>query len=388
MVIKDNFTDKDLHRTFVKLGNNRRLLTNELLAILPEIFERKIWCKYARTIEEYAGKFGGLSEPVVKKRLRLEKYLKDKPNLREAIATEGIHKVALVASLATVENEAAWADKVKNMSKPAIQELSKEVRWKAGKGEINFGESANENSNCKTALCSASPQSIKINLEGELFFMFLKLKKKYAKNLPAGGQSLSNQEVMQKIFEENLGGNLRSEFKNVKRVVAKINEQNEKVENHEIKKSDRNKMVQPQSAKSVPGDSGVDAKAPCRAGPLGHSLLLECAIEASLPHGQPKKSKSRYTSVHLRRNCLQKTAGKCSYPGCNRPPQVFHHKDRFANSRCHESLTPLCKIHHEFTHNGLIQNEKCEVKDWQLQLQTGEPDMIDQLYRKYRKVAR
>ncbi len=377
-------TDKDLHRTFVKLGNNRRLLTNELLAILPEIFKRKIWCKYARTIEEYAGKFGGLSGEVVKKRLRLEKYLKDKPNLREAIATEGIHKVALVASLATVETDAAWADKVKNMSKPAIQELSKEVRWKMEKDEMNFGESANKNSNCKTIPCGAdakapcragcanmdlfgaktmpcgsAPQSIKINLEGELFFMFLKLKKKYAKNLPAGGQGLSNREVMKKIFEENLGEQ-HGQAKSAKTQDAKIGQNEEqkaeKIEKTKIAK--RNEIIQPQSVKAIPGDNFVIVK-----------------------------TKSRYTSVHLRRNCLQKTAGRCSYPGCNRPSQVFHHKDRFANSRCHESLTPLCKIHHEFTHNGLIQNEKLEIKEWQLQLQTGEPDKIDALYRQYRKTA-
>ncbi len=53
-------TDKELHRTFVKLGYDRRRLTNQLLAILPEIYERGIYKKYARTIEEYAGKFGGL----------------------------------------------------------------------------------------------------------------------------------------------------------------------------------------------------------------------------------------------------------------------------------------------------------------------------------------
>ena len=355
MVIKDNSTDKDLHRTFVKLGNSRRLLTNELLAILPEIFERGIYKKYARTIEEYAGKFGGLSEPVVKKRLRLEKYLKDKPNLREAITTEGVHKVALVASLATIETDAAWADKVKNMSKPAIQALSKEVRWK---NENLFGvDGADRLTNCKTTLCATAPQQIKINLEGDLFFMFLKLKKKYGKNLPAGGQGLSNREVMQKIFEENLGGNLRSELENVKRVDTKIDTQ-------EVQRWKSAKSVHHKSVKVIPGDTFSTAKI------------------------KPKKSKSRYTSVHLRRNCLQKTAGKCSYPGCCRPAQVFHHKDRFANSQSHKSLTPFCKIHHEFAHNGLIRNEKSEVKSWQLQLQTGEPDMIDQLYRQYRKVAR
>lgn len=120
--------EESLHLKFVKLGSDRRKLTNELLALLPEIYEKKIYRKYAATIVEYAGKFGGLSKGVVLKRLRLEKYLEEKPLLKEAIKTEGVHKVALVANLATAETEAIWVDKLKNMSKAAVQELSKERR--------------------------------------------------------------------------------------------------------------------------------------------------------------------------------------------------------------------------------------------------------------------
>lgn len=345
--------DKGLHRTFVKLGHDRRKLTNQLLAILPEIFTRKIYLKYARTIEEYAGKFGGLSKEVVKKRLRIEKYIYNKPKLKEAILTEGIHKVALVASLATVEDEAIWADKIQNMSKPAVQELTKEVRYKIEKGEIRLNEIMNmnlfechdrkasdgrphddqvEGATCKTTLCSAAPQRIRIDLEGELFFLFLKLKKKY-------GKKLTNREVMKKIFEENLGRNFPREFRDA----------DEKIEEREEAENEKN--TQYQSVKVIPGDGN-----------------------------------SRYISIHIRRNLLQKTAGKCSYPDCQRPAQVFHHTDRFASNHSHKSLKPICKIHHEFAHNGLIQNEKQEVQGWQLQLQNGEPDKIDRLYREYRKM--
>lgn len=182
--------EKNLHKIFVRLGNDRRRLTNQLLAILPKIFEEKIYLKYARTIEEYAEKFGGLSKGVVQKRLRLQKYLENKPKLQQAILTEGVHKVALVASLATVADEAIWADKIQNMSKPAVQELTKEVRYKIERGELslaggitqslfeNLGVNAgSEPIDCKTTTCSAAPQQIKMTLEGELFFMFLKLKK-------------------------------------------------------------------------------------------------------------------------------------------------------------------------------------------------------------------
>lgn len=345
--------DKDLHRIFVKLGNDRRRLTNQLLAILPEIFIRKIYLKYARTIEEYAGKFGGLSKEVVKKRLRVEKYIYDKPKLKESILTEGIHKVALVASLATVENEAVWADKIQNMSKPAVQELTKEVRYKIENGEICLSEGVNQSlfkncdgvdgkANCKTTLCSAVPQRIRVDLEGELFFLFLKLKKKY-------GEKLTNREVMKKIFEENLG-----------------------MGHEEGKDSKSGKIL---SVKVVPGDDfGPEEK-----------QAINDKNDGSKNH--KKAIESRYISVHIRRKLLQKTAGKCSYPDCQRPAQVFHHTDRFANSHSHESLKPVCKIHHEFAHSGLIKNERSEIENWQLQLQNGELDKIDRLYREYRKMT-
>ncbi len=245
------------------------------------------------------------------------------------------------------ENLAAWADKLKNMSKPAVQELSKEVRYKMEMGELSGGVNLNlfegsssgnlasgseKSANCKTTPCAAAPQHIKIDLEGELFFMFLKLKKKY-------GENLSNREVMKKIFEKNLG---------------------------------EEKIEVSQSVKVIHGDNFS-----CQ-----ENKSLAANFECT---NQPTKKKSRYFSVRLRRSSLQKTAGKCSYPGCNRPPQIFHHTDRFANSQNHESLTPICKIHHEFAHNGLIKNEKFAIHEWQLQLQNTELDKIDQLYREYRK---
>lgn len=372
-------TDKELHRKFIKLGNDRRKLTNQLLAILPEIFERKIYKKYAATIEEYAGKFGGLSKGVVKKRLRLEKYLKDKPNLKDAIKTEGIHKVALLASLATAENELALVDKLKNMSKVAVQELSKEVRNKIQQDGLNNNQSLFEancdpgdsstkinefcQANCETNLCSAAPQRIRIDLEGDLFFMFLKLKKKY-------GEQLKNHDIMKKIFEENLGCN-------EKKLVCNL-EQEEDEGNAKKTIIKNAKIPEPQSVKVIPGDKNLRGRF--------NNANNPSAKEKNTKSLTTKQStKSRYISIHIRRNLLQKTADRCAYPQCNRLAEIFHHTDRFAKSNSHELIRPFCKIHHEFAHNGLIKNENMEIKNWQLQLKIGELDEIDQLYRQYRK---
>ena len=73
---------ENLHQQFLKLARQKRIFTNKLLQLLPEIFEKKIYLKHAATIEGYAWRFAKLSPLVVQKRLRLEKNLIDKPALK------------------------------------------------------------------------------------------------------------------------------------------------------------------------------------------------------------------------------------------------------------------------------------------------------------------
>jgi len=89
--------------------------------------------------------------------------------------------------------------------------------------------------------------------------------------------------------------------------------------------------------------------------------------------------KSRYIPVALRRVTIGN--GQCQYPNCNRPSDQIHHPERFAKVRNHKGLVALCKDHHEFMHNGLIENEAHH--DWAMNVHK-KPDQIDLLYRKYR----
>lgn len=346
-------SEKELHKKFTKLGADRRRLTNQLVAMLPEIYERGIYKKYAATIVEYAGKFGGLSKSVVMKRLRIEKYLEGKPKLKNLIVSEGVHKVALVASLATSADEAVWADKVENMSKEALFELAKEVRCKrdvVGEGSGN-GLFAEEDLRLRVGddlvtsnqKCQAAPQSMKITLEGELFFLFHKLKKQL-------GKHLTSTELLHKIFTESLE--------------AKLN-----VPNLHSRKKALDKPISRQE--DVPGNT-----------------FLQVA-------GEAKTKITRYNPVAIVREKLVETGGKCSYPGCQRPHDVNHHAQRYAEmvrkglsrEELKKSLRPMCKAHHEFAHNGLINNELEERCTWELDLSRKELIWVDENYRKWRKEA-
>ena len=161
----------NLHKEFVRLGRERNRITYKLLALLPKIDELKIYEKqgYAN-IYDYAARIAGLSSGVVNKALKLKEKLQNMPHLQKAIETQGINKVGIVAGLATEENEEELAEKVEHMSKPALQEYSKEVR-----GKVTVGW--------------------QVELDGQMMFMFLKLKKKLGKNL-------SNKECLRKILEK------------------------------------------------------------------------------------------------------------------------------------------------------------------------------------------
>lgn len=265
---------ENIHKQFVQLGRERNKITYELLALLPEIFEKRIFRKYGcATIEEYAGKFAGLSKSVVQKRLRLEKDLENMPALKETVRTQGVHKVALVAKLARPETEKAWADKVQHMSKQALQELSKEIREK--------------------------PKTTTIELNAEMTAMLMQIKKKLGVD--------NDQEVMRKIFEKIL------------------------------------------EEEKIPGEKS-----------------------------------SRYISQEKREKARKISGGKCAYPHCDQNMEVLHHRERFAKSQNHSSIIPLCRNHHEFAHNGLIENEREQPEKWKLRISNGVNSKTDQIYRKIR----
>lgn len=314
---------KDLHKEFVRLGSMRHKLKNQMLFILPEIYESGIYKKYSASIYEYAAKFGDLSKTSVQLRLRLEPNLQNKPHLREAIGEVGVNKVAMIAKIATPETEEIFADKIKNMNKKAVQTLAKELREKKNTDKISAQS---------IFQCCAAPEKVRIELDEEMTFLFLKLKNKFGKNL-------SNKEVMRIVLEravkEEFGIEKKQEKEQAREQAHKITE-------------------------SLTGQTLTEETKNCEVG--------------------------RYIPIAKRREEIQKTNGKCAYPNCNRPAEIFHHPERFSHTKNHNSIKPLCKPHHEFAHNSLISSEKSQPKDWKLTINNPLCE-TDQLFQKYRQKA-
>ena len=341
-------TAQQLHHEFVKLGGMKLKLKNKMLAILPEIYKSGIWKKYAGSIVEYSGKYGDISKTTVVKRLRLEENLKDKPYLKAAIEKVGVHKVAMVAKIATPATDKILTEHISNMSKLAVQSLSKELR--AGQAlpcgseqQISFGSFVGQT---QSLPCKAVTVTKKIELDEYSTFLFLKLKAKLGKNL-------SDKEFVKTILEERE----KLEFPEVKGRAAKnfINETLPEKLKTPLEASNKSVVVQTLSEKTIPP------------GKIG-----------------------RHIPANKKRKIIQQTNGKCSYPNCNSPYEVLHHTDRYSESKNHDSVIPLCKIHHEFAHNNLIQNELQNTNKWQLsmvKLPEAKISQADILNLKYRREA-
>mgnify|MGYP001572106931 CR=1 FL=1 len=359
-------THHQIHDQFVVLGRQRNRITYELLALLPRIYEQGIYKEHkCATISEYAGRFGGLSKFVVEKTLKLHENLKNKPSLQAMIATEGVHKVALIAHIATPETDNLFAQKVKDMSRPALQELSKELRKK-----IEINDEVMRNVEARTS-CLAAQESLTVSLDPEMQFLFLNLKKELEK---MAGVGLSNREALKRILRkmsvEKVGSGNALPFSN------DLNDVSQKRE-----RETSSNIVSPQKDENGKNFSGEKLDR------VGEKL-------------SGKTSGSRNIPAAVKREALAGTGGKCAYPRCCRPVEHLHHAERFALSHNHRFIIPFCKIHHEFAHNGLIINEKMPSERWLLSLnsnansnENGEEEntkkvRIDLKYRKYRAEAR
>ncbi|MBD3330695.1 hypothetical protein GF354_04160 [Candidatus Peregrinibacteria bacterium] len=292
---------KDLHKKFVALGRKRHKLSYQLLDLLPEINRQRIWEREGyQSIFHYAAYLAGLSRTSVEKALNLDKKLKKLPKLRATIKKNGVHKVAMVANLATPETDAIWADKTEHMSFRGVEILSKEIRAK--KKKLNSqGKNVDMLKLMQGGLkCKAASEKMKIELDDEMQFLFFKLKKKM-------GNKLSNKEVLRRALKLLT-----------------------KEENFSAEKFEQEPITEP-----------------------------------------------RYIKKVKRQSTLAKTNGRCDYPGCNKPIEEFHHKESYAISRNHSSLTGVCKIHHEFDHSGVVTKSK----KWELKVVEGVRDEVDKLYR-------
>ncbi len=77
---------------------------------------------------------------------------------------------------------------------------------------------------------------------------------------------------------------------------------------------------------------------------------------------------SRNVYKKIKNIISEKFRGRCAFPNCKWPATNLHHTKRFSIVKRHllEEIVPLCKIHHELAHAGLIKNEEGPPDKWEL----------------------
>jgi hypothetical protein len=242
--------DKQLYEYCRLTGRKAREWKNRFVAALPEVARRGLHKKKGfATVVEFAAKVGGVGKSTVERIFQVYEHVKDKPELKKLLSKVGVNKVRLVATLATRENQTELAEKVKTLSKSALEMFAREQKapeFRPGTERVTL------------SFC----------VDKKVEFKLRKFKNKLG--------TVEWNDVMKELLK----------------------------------------------AVEKPPKKTRKTKSP--------------------------KKVTRYVPVSKQRSL----SDKCVYPGCNKPAEQIHHPQRYALSKNHDNLKPLCKAHHELVHNG------------------------------------
>jgi hypothetical protein len=127
-------TDEQLYKYCKELGTFTLEYRKRFIGTLPEVYKRKLYRKYKiASIYEFANRLAGINNEVVKRVLRLDIKLKDRPALRQKLRDGliGWSKIEIAEKIATSATDKEFADKLETLSTDALKVLVKDQRSKS-----------------------------------------------------------------------------------------------------------------------------------------------------------------------------------------------------------------------------------------------------------------
>lgn len=304
-------TDPKLYALCKKWGAEALQARRKFIGLLPEVHARRLYeRRNFRSIYHFAAVLGGVGERLVDDVLRLEKRFEAMPKLRAALVNGeiGLSKLVRIVSVVELENEAEICEKIRSLSKRAVDVLVKEMV--VGRGEVSnssglFGNDVwrGDRGEIVNAGGLLENQVVKDGCSG--------VKYRNGSHEPL----LSPKSPPGRNFDFEILNALSPEVK------AKLKELIDK----EI---DINSIL----LKALAGrEAGVVQK--------------KAEIGAT-------PTKSRYIPANVRQILIAEFGRKCAYPGCQKPAEQIHHEKPFASHHDHDprDLKPLCRGHHELAH--------------------------------------
>ncbi len=298
-------TDPELYALCKKWGAEALEARHKFIGLLPEVNSRSLYERRGySSIYHFAATLGGVSEQLVNEVLRLEKRFEEMPKLHTALVNGeiGLSKLARIASVVEVKNEGEICEKIRSLSRRAVDVLVKEMKVEIESPTEHNGlfEGKNEaktlaGQNHDFEILSALSPEVKAKLK-ELIDKEIDINEIFLNAMAEREKELARQkaEIVKAQNEKHL----------VKNVV-------------EISKSEV-----PNSPDAAPVVSG--------------KLL----------------AKSRHIPVKIRNILKMEFGSKCSYPGCHLRAEQIHHEKLFAYFGEHDPrvMKPLCRGHHELAH--------------------------------------
>lgn len=289
-------TDKQIYKLCCEYGSMSLTGRHKFVALLPEVFKRRIYRKYKYcSIYEFGAKLCGLSNNIVDEALRLGEKFKNMPELLDLMSKVGLSKLRIIACIADESTASIWAKRVQKMSRKALETLVKDIRREQEDKIINSQKYPGIFPEERSTLEITQPQAQRLDSESAREF-----------------SETQNVSTRRERFSMDLNQETINQLKLIK----------QKFEKQTGEKLCWNEVVQMAAAK----------------------LLAEAPVRdyKQRPH------KSRPIPAIKRREMPK----MCTVPGCNEPAEEIHHKKSWAIFRDHKDLEAFCKAHHELAHQS------------------------------------
>lgn len=413
-------SNKELLHLCQNCGANIRKLQRQFAIYLIEVNKRCICRDWGfHSIGEFAAKLAGMGSDIIDRILRLGEKLECMPILKSLMLECGWTKLEVVANIATPETQKFWAEKVKTMTFAVLQKFVQEIRNQELLKKISNEKQIHQDQKEEKIQAGISP------------------------NLASGVKSVqentfkveSNTPQQQAIFqgfgtEENISSEnfqkasitifVRPEIEGKLRLFKfKLEKQQKKALNWEDVMEEFLKMAEERTgmpAKSISASASAKQKTPT-VNNKSIQVKIETGSQQAQQSSQSKEQESsqifgpqsekpmRHIPMATQRQLKVQYDEMCGYPDCNKPAENKHHIKRFSleikkwkesvDVHDSEAIVPVCKIHHQLAHHGLIKNEEMApinaqtgVPNWKLKLQADkrEPKFkVDQMVTWFRK---
>jgi len=298
--------DKELYELCQQYGRETRKWKNKFVALLPEVYKRRLYKKYGYcSIREFGAKIGGVSYNVIDEALRLAEKFKEMPELLELMSEVGLSKLRIVAGIATIETSKMWAKRVRTMTRAALETLIRDLKKQPEQENENVTIQKYPGIEFREL---ATPRNAQPQVQNALFDI--------------GADSLKNCNMSNR---ERFGMDLDPE------TIFQLQLLKQKFEK----------------------DQGE---------PLCWDDVMKMAAEKVLSVASEREKKAstkepKTLTKKRKQEIINKQNGKCIHPNCNRPAEHVHHSDRLSVTKKHTNLVALCKSHHQLAHYGYLDEQ-------------------------------